>query len=190
MYKLYLDKQETFEANIQIDGASSSNSLCRLVVEHNNFSILFEGKIQNNVVKIPIGSLKNILQEGSTGKLKLEIIADDTFFQPWEQTYEVVLSKKVTAEVFQGTPTEKKKPIVEVTSIKTSNSSNNELINFELDLNKILKENNITLYNVNSKIKTVQRLIKEIQTNKYKSIDFSKIPIANLILETLKTSSK
>ena len=152
MYKLYLDKQETFEANIQIDGASSSNSLCRLVVEHNNFSILFEGKIQNNVVKIPISSLKNILQEGSTGKLRLEIIADDTFFIPWEQSYEAIISKKVTAEVFQETPSEKKKPIVEIKSVKSSSNS------FSNYLTEQFIQHNISLYNVKKNIELIKKI--------------------------------
>lgn len=186
MYKLYLDKQEVFEANIQIEGASTVNSLCRLILEHNNYSILFEGSIQNNIVKIPITSLKTVLKEGDTGKLRLEIIADDTFFQPWEQIYEVALSKKVTAEVIQGTTTEKKKSIIEVTSIKTSNSSD-ELINFELELNKALQENKITIYDINTKIKTVKKIVNELKRNpKFKSIDFTNIPLVDLILNNLK----
>ena len=44
MYKLFTDKSELFECYIKIEGASLSNSKARLVVETNEYSLMFNGK--------------------------------------------------------------------------------------------------------------------------------------------------
>ena len=53
------------------------------------------------------------------GNLKLEVIADDVFFTPWESTFEVQASKKVTVEIKSQTYAkpllERKGPKVKVT---------------------------------------------------------------------------
>lgn len=163
MYNIYIDRPEIFEAGIQIEGADSSNSICRLVLENKNCFLLFEGKIENNTVKIPISSLKNILKEGDSGKIKLEVIADDTFFIPWEQTYEAKLSKKVTAEVTQ-TPIKSNKPLVEVTAVKNSTPTSNEpFINY---LTEQFKKNKISFINVNEKINLIKS-ISEVGRKKF-----------------------
>ena len=43
MYKLYTDKQEIFECDIQLEGASLNNSKARLVIETTDLSLLFKG---------------------------------------------------------------------------------------------------------------------------------------------------
>ena len=45
MYKLYTDKQEIFECDIQLEGASLNNSKARLVIETTDLSLLFKGNI-------------------------------------------------------------------------------------------------------------------------------------------------
>jgi hypothetical protein len=115
MYQLYTDKQENFECTLKIEGASLNNSLCRLIVESKDVNLLFEGKISSTgEVEIPIKKLKNHLTEGDTGKLKLEVIAEDTYFTPWEDTFEIKTSKKVTVEMKEPA-TDKK--IIEVVSL-------------------------------------------------------------------------
>ena len=80
MYKLYTDKIENFEAVIKLEGASPSKSKARLVVEAENFSLLFEGKVNNNgKVSIPVRRLKGLLDEKTNGNIRLEVIAEDTF---------------------------------------------------------------------------------------------------------------
>ena len=48
MYKLFIDKAELFECDIKIEGTSLSKSTARLVVETNDYSLMFNGKISSN----------------------------------------------------------------------------------------------------------------------------------------------
>ena len=111
MYKLFTDKPELFECDIKLEGASLSKSSARLVVETSDYSLLFKGEIKSNgKCKIPIRKLKGLIDENTTGNIRLEVIAEDTFFTPWESDFEVDASKKVTVEVKSQ---QTKKPIVE-----------------------------------------------------------------------------
>ena len=111
MYKLFTDKSELFECDIKLEGASLSKSKARLVVETKDYSLLFNGEINSNgKCKIPIRKLKGLIDETSTGNIRPEVIAEDTFFTPWESDFEVDASKKVTVEVKSQSV---KKPIVE-----------------------------------------------------------------------------
>ena len=111
MYKLFTDKSELFECDIKLEGASLSKSKARLVVETSDYSLLFDGSISSNgKCEIPIRKLKGLIDENTTGNIRLEVIAEDTYFTPWESDFEVDASKKVTVEVKSQTT---KKPIVE-----------------------------------------------------------------------------
>ena len=62
MYKLFTDKAELFECDIKIEGASLSNSKARLVVETNDYSLMFNGKISSQgKCEIPIKKLKGLI---------------------------------------------------------------------------------------------------------------------------------
>ena len=111
MYKLFTDKTELFECSISLQGASLKKSKARLVVETQDYSLLFNGTIsKGGKCEIPIRKLKGLIDEDTTGNIRLEVIAEDTFFTPWESDFEVDTSKKVTVEVKSQTT---KKPIVE-----------------------------------------------------------------------------
>ena len=111
MYKLFTDKSELFECDIKLEGASLSKSKARLVVETSDYSLLFNGSISSSgKCEIPIRKLKGLIDENTSGNIRLEVIAEDTFFTPWESDFEVDASKKVTVEVKSQTT---KKPIVE-----------------------------------------------------------------------------
>jgi hypothetical protein len=111
MYKLFTDKTELFECSISLEGASLNKSKARLVVETPEYSLLFNGTIsKSGKCEIPIRKLKGLIDENTSGNIRLEVIAEDTFFTPWESDFEVDVSKKVTVEVKSQTT---KKPIVE-----------------------------------------------------------------------------
>ena len=111
MYKLFTDKSELFECDIKLEGASLSKSSARLVVETSDYSLLFNGSISSGgKCEIPIRKLKGLIDENTSGNIRLEVIAEDTYFTPWESDFEVDASKKVTVEVKSQTT---KKPIVE-----------------------------------------------------------------------------
>jgi hypothetical protein len=128
MYKLFTDKSELFECDIKIEGASLSNSKARLVVETNEYSLMFNGKINSSgKCEIPIRKLKGLIDEASKGNIRLEVIAEDTYFIPWKSDFEVNASKKVTVEIKSQTYNkplvESKGPKVKVTKIKETKKS-------------------------------------------------------------------
>ena len=127
MYKLFTDKAELFECDIKIEGASLSNSKARLVVETNDYSLMFNGKISSQgKCEIPIKKLKGLIDESSKGNIRLEVIAEDTYFIPWKSEFEVNASKKVTVEIKsqQKPMLESKGPKVQVSKIKETKKIN------------------------------------------------------------------
>ncbi len=84
MYKLFTDKPELFECNIKIEGASLKNSQARLIIETEDLSLLFNGTInKDGKCTIPVKKLKGLLEDNTEGQIKLEVIAEDTYFTPW-----------------------------------------------------------------------------------------------------------
>lgn len=100
-YKLYRDKQENFSCEISIEGAVIDSSSVRLIIESPEWNLLFNGTIDaSGKCTIPIKKLP-ILSEGTQGKIKLEIIAEDTVFVPWEENFVVKNSKKVSVKIVE-----------------------------------------------------------------------------------------
>jgi len=111
-YKLYTDKPNKFSCNIQVDGTSLANSKVRLVIESDDFSYLFNGVIYDTgVCEVNIPKTKNFLSENKKGSMRLEVIADDVFFEPWNSDFVVETSKKVAVMVQEQ---EEVKPSVKV----------------------------------------------------------------------------
>jgi len=147
MYKLYTDKQETFECDLFLEGADLKESSARILVETKDLTLLFPGEInEEGNCKVPIKKLKGLLGEDTTGNIKLEVIAEDTLIEPWQSEFVVETSKKVTVEV-KGQGDKKpikevsNKPQVKIKSVKNDFNPINEIVQF-------LKENNMTLQKV------------------------------------------
>ena len=124
-YKLYTDKKEIFECKITLEGASLKDATSRIVVNTSDLKLMFEGTIDNNGnCKIPIRKLRGLLGENDKGTMKLEVIAEDTYFLPWESDFIVDISKKIKVEVKgqQNQPIteskKSKKPKMVVTKVK------------------------------------------------------------------------
>ena len=101
LYKIYRDKEENFECNISIQGAKLSNSQVRLVFDHDICNLVFYGKIyKDGKCLVPLKKMA-FYPEGSTGRVKLEVVVDDTIFVPWEETFVVEGAKKVTVQIKQ-----------------------------------------------------------------------------------------
>ena len=101
-YKLYTDKQEIFECKIYLEGASLTQASSRIIVETQDLKLLFEGTIdKDGNCKVPIKKLRGLVGEDTKGTMKLEVIAEDTYFIPWESDFEVDTAKKIKVEVKQ-----------------------------------------------------------------------------------------
>ena len=101
MYTLYSDKKNIFECDIQLEGASLSQAFARVIIEGDDLNLVFNGTITNDgYCKIEMPKLN--VMEGN-GNIKLEVIADDMYFNPWDSNYELKKSKSVKVEVKQPT---------------------------------------------------------------------------------------
>ena len=101
-YKLYTDKKETFECKIHLEGALLAKATSRIIVETQDLKLMFEGTIdKDGNCKVPIKKLRGLVNEDTKGTMKLEVIAEDTYFLPWESDFEVDTAKKIKVEVKQ-----------------------------------------------------------------------------------------
>ena len=99
-YSLYTDKPNKFSCNIEIEGTSLSKSKVRLVVETDEMSYMFNGNIENTgICEVNIPKTKHFLSEGTKGNMRLEVIADDVYFEPWSSDFSVKTNKKVNVVV-------------------------------------------------------------------------------------------
>jgi len=171
MYKLYTDKPELFECDIKIEGASLNQSTARLVVETSEYSLMFNGKINSSgKCEIPVRKLKGLIDESTTGNIRLEVIAEDTYFTPWRSNFDVQASKQVTVEVQSQS-----KPTIVENKIKVSNVKQQiteQDVNHVTNILKLLIRENITLQNLSVK---KDRLNKIVATyTKYKPLTETK----------------
>jgi len=150
-YKLYIDKKENFECQLRLEGASLKDAKSRMIVESNNFNLMFDGTIDNSgKCIVPISRLKGLLREGTKGTMKLEVIAEDTYFQPWESKFTVDTKQKLTVEIKEQTSN--KQPRMIVTEIKKDPVGN---------LVKLFKQNNITAKEIIKRKEKLIPIIKE-----------------------------
>ena len=163
-YNLYTDKIENFEAQIELTGASLKKSKARLVVESEDFNLMFNGVISSEgKVSIPIKRLKGLLDENASGNIKLEVIAEDTYFIPWESEFKVKASKKVTVEV---------------------KSQSNRVIKENNVMAKVLSQTKPTLSEKQHVINILKMLIKE-KIN-LKNLKIKRNKLNNIIAEYIK----
>ena len=131
MLKLYTDKSEIFECNVALEGVDIKDSKIRAILKFDDKNLMIEGKIgTGGKGQIVFPKLKGLTKEGQSGTMELEVIADDAYFQPYEEEFQVKVSKKVTVEVLSK---EEKKPKIII-----------EKVTPESELMKMLKENGIT----------------------------------------------
>ena len=160
MYKLFTDKTELFECDIKLQGASLNKSRARLVVETPEYSLLFKGNI------------------------RLEVIAEDTYFTPWESDFEVETSKKVTVEVKSQ---QNKKPILE-TKVKVKVKKTKPVTLTEkqhvINLFKLLIKEDINIDNISFKRNKLNNIVATyLKENTIKN----KNKVINSVLKVLET---
>ena len=194
MYKLFTDKAELFECDIKIEGSSLSKSTARLVVETSDYSLMFNGKIDSNgKCQIPIRKLKGLIDESSSGNIRLEVIAEDTFFTPWQSDFEVQASKKVTVEIKSQTTSkplvETRGPKVKVANIKETKKVKKQGISESekrhiLNIMKLLIHENVNINNLSIKKDKLNKVIATY--TQFKPInETSKSNVINGVLNVL-----
>ena len=195
MYKLFTDKAELFECDIKIEGSSLSKSTARLVVETNDYSLMFNGQISTEgKCTIPIKKLKGLIDESSKGNIRLEVIAEDTYFIPWKSEFEIQASKKVTVEVrSQQKPLiESKGPKIQVSNIKETKKINKPkqvtITESEkkhiINIMKLLIHENVNINNLSIKKNKLNKVIATY--NQFKPInESSKGTVINGVLNVL-----
>ena len=150
MYKLYTDKQETFECDLFLEGADLKQSSARIVVESKDLTLMFKGTIdEKGNCKVPIKKLKGLMSENTTGDIKLEVIAEDTLIEPWQSDFIVDTAKKVTVEVKSQKEEkpqikESTKPQIKIKNVKNDFNPINEMVDIfiknGITLNKVIKD--------------------------------------------------
>ena len=178
MYKLFTDKTELFECNIKLEGASLKNSQARLLVESEGLNLMFKGTISSTgKCQIPIKKLKGLLDENISGDIKLEVIADDTYFTPWKSKFTVDTSRKITVEVKSQEDLEvltESKPTVSVENVKNSVSLHER--EHIITLLRLLIKEDINLKNLSIKKDKLNNLVgtylqrNEIASNQKETI--------------------
>ena len=118
-YKLFKDKAEEFVCDIAVEGVNNNDTEVRLIVESEDWTLMFVGEIRNGKCIIPIKKL-NILNEGQTGNIKLEVNADGNLFTPWEDKVVVKVSKKVTVKLNESKSTKPKAPAKKSLGVKVN----------------------------------------------------------------------
>ena len=198
MYKLFTDKVELFECDVKLEGASLKNSVARIVIESEDVNLLFNGEITSEgKCKIPIKKLRGLLGENTKGTLKLEIIAEDTYFVPWTSEFAVQAAKKVTVEIKSQAATkivESATPAVKVTSVKGQVKENKQPIkNKRVPLSvqehivrivKLLVRENISLSNLKIKKDRLNNIMA-VYTRKCEINENQTSQIINGILKNL-----
>ena len=163
-YKLYTDKKEIFECKITLEGASLKDASSRIVVNTPDLKLMFEGTIDNQGnCKIPIRKLRGLLGESDKGTMKLEVIAEDTYFEPWNSDFIIDTSKKINVEV-KGqqnkpiTETKKsKKPKMVVTKVKHPFNPVDKVVN-------ILHKQGVGVSTIYESKKTMIPMLKKYST--------------------------
>jgi hypothetical protein len=162
MYTLFTDKTELFECNIKLEGASLKNSQARLIIESEDINLLFKGQITTDgKCIIPIKKLKGLLEGNTKGEIKLEVIAEDTYFTPWKSEFIVEASKKLTVEVKSQDAAiiAESAPKVQVSGIKETESIIDPITEHVVKLIKLLIKEDVNLNNLSIKKDKVNNII-------------------------------
>ena len=161
-YKVYTDRDEQFVCEINLTGASLNNAKSRIIVSSDKVNLMFEGKVgTDGKCIVPIKKLSGLLQEGTTGDIKLEVIADDTYFEPWSSNFIVEASKKITVEV----KSQSEEVILESKPKMKVIVENVDKRSHVLNILREIKKNKITLDNIESKSSKLSEIISTYQVN-------------------------
>ena len=79
MYKLFTDKTEIFECNVQIEGASLDKSIARIVVDSEELNLMFNGTIDKDGKFVISHEFANDLTTEGEEKFEIKVFKDKEF---------------------------------------------------------------------------------------------------------------
>jgi len=165
-YSVFTDKGKNFTCDIKLEGAKLKDTSARLILETEDFNLIFNGKVlPGGKCVVPIKPLRNILDEGTNGTMILEIIADETYFKPWNSSFSVSTNKKITVDVQEEIV--ESKPSVSVSFGKTTPTiqRKKEKVSLNKPTKHILKA--LYEYGIRSKNLTENKAITKQLINEY-----------------------
>ena len=88
-YKLYRDRDQTFECQLHLDGSSIEKAKARIIIETKHSSLMFDGNInKTGKCRVPIIKLNDILNKDiNSGLIRLEVIAEGAIFDIWKSPF-------------------------------------------------------------------------------------------------------
>ena len=186
-YILYTDRKENFSCDIALEGAKLNESFARIILETKDINYVFNGSIDaSGKCEIPIRALKGLMDVRDSGNMVLEVVADDTYFRPWESNFIVDAHTKLEVKINEQSQPSKPKIQVSVNAkkdiIKKEKPKSKKLTISEAvkDMSNILSKNKISKKNFSKNKTKAQKLFVEYFTDKNISDKFKK----NKILKT------
>lgn len=175
MHTLFTDKKEEFKCNIDVEGTSLSETSARVVLKGDRRTMMFEGRIDSSgMCLVPISNLKHIFEKDEVGKLQLEVIADGTFFIPYESEFKVKASKNVTVEVYGQEKEEVNESAIRVKVTKPISEAKPKKIDNAVDIANRLVNEGITLENIMDRKARVKKIVRGyIEEKNLKDIDYN-----------------
>jgi len=185
MYTIQLDQAKNFECSLKIQGASLKKSKINMIIEGDDFDIKLKGTIDSDgQVTIPVKKLKGILDENVKGNMFLEVIAEDTYFTPYETEYVTEVSRKVEVTSING---KSKETLTESEGIKVTDSKpkvtisdikNDDTLLIKEHANRINKNiirSNLNIFKKEDKIKVIKTIQNYLTENKVENSLYDKI---------------
>ena len=172
-YILYTDRKENFSCDIALEGAKLNESFARIILETKDINYVFNGTINaSGKCEIPIRALKGLMEVRDSGNMVLEVVADDTYFRPWESNFIVDAHTKLEVKINEQSQPSKPKIQVSVNTkkdiIKEEKPKPKKLTIAEAveDMSNILSKNKISKKNFSKNKTKVQKLFVEYFTDK------------------------
>jgi hypothetical protein len=185
MYTIQLDQAKNFECSLKIQGASLKKSKINMIIESDDFDIKLKGTIDSSgQVTIPVKKLKGILDENVKGNMFLEVIAEDTYFTPYQTEYVTEVSRKVEVVTVNG---KSKETLTESEGVKVTDSKpkvtisdikNDETLLIKEHANRINKNiirSNLNIFKKEDKTKVIKTIQNYLTENKVENSLYDKI---------------
>ena len=191
-YILYTDRKENFSCDIALEGAKLNESFARIILETKDVNYVFNGTISaGGKCEIPIRALKGLMDIRDSGNMVLEVVADDTYFRPWESNFIVDAHTKLEVKINeQAVPSKPKiqvsvntkKDIIKEEKPKSKKFTISDAIN---DMSNILRKNKISKKNFSKNKTKAQKLFTEYFTDKKISNKNNKSKILKEVIENI-----